>query len=199
MLSISRLFARSPYIETERLIIRKMKRSDADDMFEYAKREDVTKYLLWAPHDNVAYTKSYLKQVNDLYKKGEFYDFGVELKSEKKFIGTCGFADLDMPNFCGEIGYVINPEYKGNGYASEAARAVIRYGFEVMGLQRIEARYMLGNDVSRHVMEKCGMSFEGILRKKMFIKDGNCDIGYCSILKDEFVLRNTDRQKFTNI
>ncbi|MBE6687361.1 MAG: GNAT family N-acetyltransferase [Ruminococcaceae bacterium] len=195
---LTRLFDRSPRIETERLILRRMKVSDAGDMYEYACLPEVTKYLLWAPHEDLQYTKEYLKQVEAAYKRDEFHDFGIILKSNNKFIGTCGFADIDKANFKGEVGYVLNPEYWGMGIAAEAVNAVLALGFDRMGLNRIEARYMLGNERSRRVMEKCGMSFEGVLRQSIFVKERFCDIGLCSILARDFV-PSQSMQKFTNI
>lgn len=194
----ARLFDHSPKIETQRLILRYMRYTDAKDMYEYACDPAVTKYLLWAPHDDIDYTRRYLKQVQSLYREGEFHDFGIELKENGKFIGTCGFANLDMPNFKGEIGYVLNPAYWGRGIAAEAADAVMAMGFEKMGLLRIEARYMVDNHSSRRVMEKCGMTFEGVMRQSLFVKDGLCDIGLCSILKNEYTYI-PQKQKFTNI
>lgn len=194
----TKLFDRSPRIETERLVLRCMKVSDAADMYEYACLDKVTEYLLWAPHDSIDFTKNYLKQVETAYKRGDFYDFGVVLKSNGKFIGTCGFANLDNANFKGEVGYVLNPEYWGKSIACEALEAVLRLGFDRMGLNRIEARYMIGNERSRRVMEKCGMSFEGVARQSMFVKNNFCDIGVCAILSKDYSPKEA-MQKFTNI
>ena len=198
MNKIFQFFSRSPMIETDRLILRRMRLKDAGDMYEYASRSQVTEYLLWAPHENLEYTKAYLKQVEAAYKSDEFHDFGIILKENNKFIGTCGFANLDMANFKGEVGYVLNPEYWGKGIACEALEAVLQLGFDRMGLNRIEARYMVGNERSLRVMEKCNMSFEGIYRQSMFVKKCFCDIGICAILAKDYVPKGTT-QKFTNI
>lgn len=195
---LAKLFDRSPRIETQRLILRQMRVSDAKDMYEYARLPEVSKYLLWAPHDSLDYTKSYLKQVEAAYKSNDFHDFGVILKSNNKLIGTCGFANLDMANFRGEVGYVLNPEYWGMGIAAEAVNAVLRLGFDIMGLNRIEARYMVDNINSRKVMEKCGMTFEGVARQSMFVKNEFCDIGVCAILAKDYSPKER-MEKFTNI
>ena len=179
-------FDKSPRIETERLILRRMKCSDAEDMFEYARLPEVTRFLLWAPHEDLTYTKRYLKQVEKSYKLGEFYDFGVILKDNNKFIGTCGFARIDKANATGEAGYVFNPEYWNRGIATEALSALIRLGFEYMGFNRIEARFMEGNRASRRVMEKCGMRYEGMFRDMLFVKEDYTDIGVCAVLKREY-------------
>ena len=84
-------------------------------------------------------------------------------------IGTCGFTRFDYSNNSAEIGYVINPEFRGRGIAGEAARRVIRFGFDELGLNRIEAKYMDGNVASRKVMEKIGMKYEGTMRGSLKI------------------------------
>lgn len=179
-------FVKPEKLHTERLLLRAMSVKDVDDMFEYACLPLVTRYLLWAPHESPSYTKHYLKRVVTAYRKGEFFDWGVELLSEKKFIGTCGIAAVDIANNRAEIGYVFNPKYWNCGYASEAVGEVIRYCFEVLDFNRVEARYMLGNDASRRVMEKCGMKFEGVTRGAIFVKDGYCDVGVCAVLASDY-------------
>ena len=72
-------------------------------------------------------------------------------------IGTCGFTKFDYSNNAAEIGYVLNSDYWGKGYCSEAVSKIIEFGFESLKLHRIEARYMKENIRSRNVMEKCGM------------------------------------------
>ena len=159
---IYRTFSNIPVLHTERLTLRKMKVADADDMFEYASRPETTRYLTWRPHRSRAYTKEYLEYLGTRYATGDFYDWAVTLDGESgKMIGTCGFTRFDPQNDSAEIGYVINPAYHGHEYALEAAREVIKFGFEQLGLHRIEAKYMKGNAPSRRVMEKLGMSYEG--------------------------------------
>lgn len=175
-----------PTLETERLILRPMRVSDADDMFDYARREDVTTYLLWAPHPGKSYTESYLRYLQGRYALGEFYDWAVVEKEGGKMIGTCGFTRIDFPHDGGELGYVLNPDYHGRGYATEAAERVLRFGFEVLELHRIEAKFIKGNEASLHVMEKLGMQFEGYRRDGMLVKGSYRTIGVCAILKDEY-------------
>ena len=184
---IYRIFSNIPTLNTERLTLRRMLVSDTDDMYEYARRETVTRYLTWHPHRNRDYTREYLQYIGTHYTIGDFFDWGVVHNRDDKFIGTCGFTRFDYNNNCGEIGYVLNPEYWGQGLALEAVREVMRFGFEVLGLNRIEAKFIEGNDSSRRVMEKTGMTFEGFLRKAMKIKGEYETIGICSILRDEFM------------
>lgn len=182
------IFSSIPQLECDRLILRRMKRTDAADMYEYAKDDEVTRYLLWNPHENVEYTEQYLQYVQTKYREGSFYDWAIELKAEKKMIGTCGFTAIDTDNSRGEIGYVINPAYRGHGYASEAVSRILDFGFDNLELHRIEAKYIVGNEASRRVMEKCNMKFEGIAKESMLIKGEYRDIGCCAILKSEYAM-----------
>lgn len=200
---IAKVFSKPPKLYTGRLILRAMDHRDHRDMYEYASNPEVTRYLLWAPHESPDYTRRYLKNVEASYKKGQFFDWGVELAEEGKFIGTCGLAAVDIANNCGEIGYVFNPAYWGMGLATEAVSRVIHFCFDELKFKRLESRYMVGNDASRRVMEKCGMKFEGIRRQGIFVREGYVDIGICAILntdpRPELAPAPEHRSKINNI
>ena len=182
-------FKRMPTLHTARLTLRKMKPDDCSDMFDYARRDDVTEYLLWEPHPTKSHTKKYLEYIKSMYNDGEFYDWAVELDSEKKMIGTCDFSSFDFANNSAEVGYVINPVYHGSGYATEALIEIMAFGFMELNLHRIVARYMDGNEASRRVMDKCGMKYEGCARSSMFVKGKYRSVHTCAILSDEFIKR----------
>lgn len=183
---IYRIFSNIPTLQTERLTLRRLMVSDALDMFEYSKNPEVTRYLTWDAHPDVMYTREYLQYLGTHYNVGDFFDWGVILTSEDKMIGTCGFTRFDYNNNSGEIGYVINPAYRGQGIADEAVRTVMQFGFETLKLNRIEAKFMEGNTASLRVMEKTGMQLEGYHRSAMLIKGGYRTIGVCAILRDEY-------------
>jgi len=192
-----------PVLRSKRLTLREMKPGDSYDMYEYSREPSVTKYLLWSEHPDEAFTRRHLKCVHKRYRTCLYYDWAIiycggsgdaGLKSyEGRMIGTCGFASLDLENKCGEIGYVLNPHVWGHGIAKEAAQEVIRFGFEALGLERIEARYMIGNDASKRVMEKLGMKYEGTHRSLMYVKGIYRDIGVCSILRGEYFQKKYSR------
>ena len=183
--TVYRVFSDIPMITTERLLLRRMMVGDCYDMYEYASNPNVTRFLTWSPHPDIEYTKEYLQYIANHYKLGDFYDWAIILRKENKMIGTCGFTRFHMNHDCAEIGYVINPAYRGQGIACEAVRSVMHFGFENLGLHRIEAKYIEGNEASRRVMEKVGMTFEGVRRGEMLIKGSYRNIGVCSILRDD--------------
>lgn len=189
-----RIFTNIPTLETERLTLRRMLPKDALDMYEYARRPDVTEYLTWYEHDSPEYTKSYLKALQRAYARGEFFDWALILRSENKMIGTCGFTALWESDLKGEIGYVLSPDYRGLGLMTEAAKRVIAFGFDELGLARIEARHVFGNERSAAVMRRCGMEYEGTLRKSMMIKGELKTVSVYAILKEDRA-RLTERKQ----
>lgn len=183
---IYRVFSHLPELTTERLTLRKMLVADTADMYEYACRPDVTKYLTWNPHPDREYTREYLQYLGNRYATGMFYDWAIIYEADCKMVGTCGFTSFNCTADSAEVGYVLNPSYWGKGIVTEALERVLRFGFEELKLHRIEARFMEGNDRSLRVMEKAGMRFEGILRESMLIKGSYVNVGVCSILDSEW-------------
>ncbi len=181
-----RKYTKIPTLHTARLALRQMHPIDAEDMYEYACREDVTKYLLWSPHPSLPYTRDYLRCVSRRYAAGDFYDWAIIEQESRKMIGTCGFAKIDFENHSAEIGYVLNPDFHKNGYAHEAATRVMEFGFSELELHRIEARFMEGNEPSLRVMQKLGMTFEGYHKDALFIKGSYRTVGYAAITAEEF-------------
>lgn len=181
------IFRDPPVLQTTRLILRRMQRSDSSDMFEYAKDPTVTRFLTWDPHPDEVYTRRYLTYVSSRYKAGEFFDWALILRAENKMIGSCGFTRIDYKKHMGEAGYVINKNYWGRGLATEALQRVVQFAFEVLGLNRLESRFMEGNIPSKRVMEKAGMTFEGFADEPLMIKGRNVAVGVCSITREAYL------------
>ena len=183
---LSRLFSKIPTLETDRILLRELKRSDAKDVYEYSANPKTSEFLLWEVHKSQEYTKEFIDYVISKYKSGEYNDWALVYKFNNKMIGTCGFTKIDQENNVAEIGYVINPEYWNLGLATEAAEAVIKFAFDTMKMNRVEAKFMYGNDASLAVMRKLGMKFEGYHRDMLFVKGKDRTIGYAAILRSEY-------------
>ncbi len=184
--AICRIFRDPPKLYTKRICLRRMMKSDSHDMYEYARRADVTRYLLWEPYESEAHTAKYLAYLQSRYRSGDFYDWAVVMRDTYKMIGTCGFTRFLPEANAAEVGYVLNPEFWGHGIATEAVARVVDFGFRELELNRIEAKYMVGNDRSRRVMEKVGMTFEGINRESMHVRGEYVSVGVCAILRSEW-------------
>ena len=185
--AIRRIFSHIPELYTQRLYLRGMLVADAPDMFDYAKNPEVSRFLTWDPHPNVKFTKAYLTCVGQQYRTGDFFDWAVIHRDSGRMIGTCGFTSFRYESNVGEIGYVLHPDFRGQGLATEAVRAVITFGFEELALHRIEARYMQENEASRRLMERVGMTFEGFAREAELVKGEYRTIGRCAILRREYM------------
>jgi [ribosomal protein S5]-alanine N-acetyltransferase len=186
------IFADLPELETERLLLRKMRLDDAEAMFAYASDPEVTRYVLWDTHRSVEDSEEFLRQATEGYERGDFGGWGVVLKDSGAFIGTCGLDTGYAPEHArAELGYVLSREHWGRGLMSEAVREVIRFGFERLELNRMEARCIAANIASARVMEKAGMTYEGTLREREFIKGAYRDMKLYSILKREYRARRS--------
>ncbi|MBQ8545791.1 MAG: GNAT family N-acetyltransferase [Clostridia bacterium] len=185
---ISKLFSHMPTLETDRLIFRALKRTDLYDVHEYSSNPKTTQYLLWEPHPSLEYTREFIEIVLSKYKSGEYNDWAIVHKKDDKMIGTCGFTRIDEENNVVEIGYVLNPQYWGRGLATEAVGKIIEFAFEELQVNRIEAKFIFGNEASLAVMKKVGMKFEGYQREAMLVKGKYKTIGTASILNSEYFL-----------
>ncbi len=179
-----KIFSKIPSLRTDRLILRRMMPSDIEDVYEYASDRRVSEYLLWYPHTDRAYTRLYLSHIDKRYKRCEYYDWCIEYCG--KVIGTAGFTSFDTNNNSAEIGYVLASKYWGLGIATEAASAVIEFGFNILSLNRIEARCLDGNDGSLKVMKKCGMTYEGVKREAVLAKGSYRDVHVSAILYSDY-------------
>ncbi|MGM7684752.1 GNAT family N-acetyltransferase [Cytobacillus sp. Hm23] len=192
-MEIEEIYGNLPTLETERLILRKITLDDVEHIYSYGSNEEVAKYVTWDAHKSLSDTKAFVDFALCQYENKNVAPWGIEYKEDGKLIGTADFI-LWQPNHNrAEIGYVLSPAYWGKGIATEAAKEIITFGFNHMDLVRIQARCFIDNIGSERVMQKLGMTFEGIIRKGMLAKDKHRDIKMYSILKEEFLAE--DRYK----
>lgn len=171
-------------LETERLILRKFKIEDAQNMFEnWASNPNVTKYLTWGPHEDVEITKLIISDWLKGYEEDNYYQWAIELKGIGQPIGSISVVGINESINAVEIGYCIGEKWWGKGYMAEAFKEIIKFLFNKVGVKRICAKHDTDNPNSGRVMLKCGLEHEGILRKAG--KDSTntvCDLAVYSIL-----------------
>jgi [ribosomal protein S5]-alanine N-acetyltransferase len=184
-MEIADIYSNLPVLETERLLLRKIMSDDLEDMYSYCSNDEVAKYVTWNTHRSLADTKGFVDFVLNQYENGRIAPWGMEYKETGRLVGTIDFVSWQLHHKTAEIGYVISPEYWGKGLTPEASRELIRFGFEKMDLVRIQARCFVENIASQRVMEKVGMSFEGIIRNGMLVKGQHWDLKLYSIIKEE--------------
>lgn len=174
-------------LETQRLILRKFKQDDAQEMFDnWASDEEVAKYLTWQPHADTEVTKQILRRWTENYKNNSCYNWAIKLKSTGELIGSISVVQTDEAVMSAELGYCMGKKWWGKEYMPEAGKAVIKYLFEEVGFNRIAARHDSENAKSGRVMQKLGMTREGILRSAGVNNRGIIDDVWYSILKKEY-------------
>ena len=154
-------------IETNRLILRKLQ---MEDVYEYYERlfgdADVSRYMLFDPHQDIGESLESLQRKLDRYEDGPYYCWGITEKEEDSLIGLIELLRFDETDQSCSFVYMLGCGYWGRGYGTEALKAVIRFAFEELKVQRIAADHMTKNPASGAVMAKAGMKHVGTLAEK---------------------------------
>ena len=185
-MSPSAFFFRLPDLETEDLILRKPRIRDAKDIYSYASDPEVARYVLWEPHRSVSETASFIRDLRARIRAGCPSSWVVVLRGTGTVIGTVGFVWYSAENNAAELGYSFSREYWNHGYATQALRAVIDCLFSSLPLNRLEAQHDVRNPASGRVMQKCGLTQEGVLRGRIMNKGEYIDTALYSILRSDW-------------
>lgn len=140
-------------IETERLILRPLRVSDAEDAFEWQSDPEVNRYMVYPLYTDIEKTREWIAGLGP-----DANEFGFELKSTGKVVGAGGIKYIQDEN-AWELGYNLNRAYWGKGYATEASRALIQWAYDVEGARDFTAAHATANAASGNVIRKCGFSF----------------------------------------
>ncbi|WP_088006430.1 GNAT family N-acetyltransferase [Indiicoccus explosivorum] len=173
-------------ILTDRLILREFKVGDWQAVHAYASDEEVCRYQPWGPN-TIAESRGFVRQVlmdRDKEPRTRFA-FAVTTRSEKMI----GAGELNIRSFShhtAEIGYVIHPDYWGQGLATEVGELLLGFGFKRMNMHRVYATCDVRNTGSRKVLERIGMTQEGKLRDHLLLRDGWRDSYVYSVLEHEW-------------
>lgn len=174
-----------PTLETERLRLRPFTLNDEAAVFALASDPEIARFVRFEAHRTPADARVFLELVQQHYKKGNLFAWAVERREDDRLIGSCGFVAHKTEQRSAEIGYWLGKPYWGKGYAVEAARALVRFGFEQMDLERVEAKCFVENRAGQRVIEKLGMKFEGTDRSEM-IKGGYPELRLYGFSKQEW-------------
>lgn len=159
-------------IETQRLVLQRLNYADAEEIFyTYASKPEATRYLAWPTHTSLDDTRRFLNYAVRAWEVGDDYSFGIRLKTTNRFIGSFGLI-----NDHGKIqfGYALSPTQWGEGYATEACRAVLPVIKPMKGIWRIGTFVDAENVASAKVLLKAGLVEEARLSKWFcFVNQGN--------------------------
>jgi ribosomal-protein-alanine N-acetyltransferase len=196
-------FKKFPELRTKRLILRQPTMRDVEWYNEHFSRPEI----VWgggepAPKNMKVAREEFREYLVDLYQKRRGFRWIITLKGEGKPIGTLGYYKwLPTASYQAEMGYDLRKEHWGKGIMSEAMRAVIDFGFEKMGLNRIEVYIMPRNRRSARMIRSLGFKREGLLRERYFDEFGNFadDVLFSMLrsdwegLKTEWKMKNKER------
>lgn len=177
-----------PVLYTDRLTLRPFTQDDAPAVQILVSAYEVALNTLSIPHpypDGGA--AEWIARHDEDYEQERIVHFAIE--AEKNVVGAIGL--ILKGDGVAELGYWIGVPYWGHGYVTEAARAVLQYGFEERKLRRIFACYMTRNPASGRVMEKLGMTYEGTMRKHITKWDEHCDMAFYGMLAEEWLSGRT--------
>lgn len=180
-----------PMLETERLILRPFTLTDAPRVQALAGAPEIASTTLTVPHPyEDGMTEAWIETHATAFEARSQAIFGIVLRETSELVGAMGLR-IHEEHANAELGYWIGVPYWNRGYASEAARSVIRFGFENLGLHRVYATHFVRNPASGRVMQKAGMQYEATLRQHVRKGDGFEDLAYYGILADEWRLANS--------
>jgi ribosomal-protein-alanine N-acetyltransferase len=163
------------------LKLRSLRIGDAPAVFAYASDPEVARYTLWPHHESEEQTRGFLRMLSG----PEILGWAIVPRDGAELVGIVFLHSLDRRNRKAEIAFNVARSFWGRGIATEGARLVLRYSFEHLGLNRVEATCMPGNGASRRVLEKLGMAREGRMRSSHLRHDGFHDMDLFGILRDD--------------
>ncbi|SES06083.1 GNAT family N-acetyltransferase [Salipaludibacillus aurantiacus] len=172
-------------IHTERLILREVTLDDTSALCSIWSDPEVTKYMNITPFSDKSQAEEMISLFNSLSEKKEAVRFAIIEKASGGLLGSCGYNLIDKVNAKTEIGYELSSRHWGKGYGSETVSGLVRYAFESMNMNRIEARVEAENHNSVKMLEKLSFQYEGTLREAELSKGRYVDLKMYSKLKGD--------------
>jgi RimJ/RimL family protein N-acetyltransferase len=174
-------------VRTERLLLRPLTAADADALLVYRSRIDVARYVPFAPMTREVILTRIARDWarTELTDAGQAVTLGVELAATGELVGDVILFWHSREHGGGEVGYVLNPDHSGHGYATEAARAVLGLGFEQLGLHRIIARVDERNEPSAKLCRRLGMRQEArLVANEMFKGEWSNELDFALLAQE---------------
>jgi ribosomal-protein-alanine N-acetyltransferase len=175
-------FAPFPTLETERLQLRRLANDDVDEIFALRSDHEVMKYIPRPLAKTKEDALAHISMINEKIDSNEGINWAITFKDNPKLIGIIGHYRIKPEHYRSEIGYMLLPEYHGQGIISEAINEVVKYGFQEMKLHSIEAIIAPENTASEKVLQKNGFVKEAHLIENEYYKGQFLDTVIYSLL-----------------
>lgn len=164
-------FTPFPELKTERLLLRRMVKQDAPELFFLRSDEMVLEFIGKEPAKDLHEAEEFIDRIDKTIDNNISPFWGLTLKNNPSvLIGTICYWNIQNANYRAEIGYVLHPQYWRQGFMKEAIQKVIEYGFNEMHLHSIEALVRADNSASAAVLESTGFVKEGYLKEEFFFR-----------------------------
>jgi RimJ/RimL family protein N-acetyltransferase len=174
-----------PVLITERLLLRPFSLEDAPAVERLAGTKEVADTTLTIPHPYPpGAAESWIGTHRDDWENGTGVNYAIIEKGREELVGTVGLS-IDSRHKSAELGYWVGPPFWNRGYCTEAARAVVAMAFDTLHLHRVESRHFVRNPSSGRVMEKLGMTREGVQREAMLKNDRFEDLVLYAVLSTD--------------
>jgi [ribosomal protein S5]-alanine N-acetyltransferase len=176
----------TPTLRTSRLTLGAFEAGDAPELQRLAGAREIADTTLAIPHPyELDHALAWIGQQRREAVRGRAINFAIRLSSSGALIGSVGLRDIDPEHLQAELGFWVGVPWWGNGYAREAAAAVIAFGFEQLGLNRICAHHMARNPAAGRVLQSAGMQREGFLRQRVRKWGAYEDVVLYATLRDD--------------
>lgn len=191
MLDLTSAFATFPVLETQRFILQAITADHAPEIFRMMSDPHVVRYYGSLPMQSVDQAIAQVQGMQDAFQQQSGIRWAIICRENGQFIGSGGFWRLINEHARAEIGYTIAHEWWGQGVMTEAATAMLDFGFTQMGLHSIEAQIHPANTGSRRVLEKLGFVQEGYFRQNYYDSNeaGFTDTAVFSLLQSDWASR----------
>jgi ribosomal-protein-alanine N-acetyltransferase len=183
-------FQTFPVLKTERLTLRNFRRKDIENIYKIRTCKDVMKYMDAHKMESLEEAERFLNYTLKTHREGQAINWIITLKGSDDMIGYVGFWRVDKSHYRSEIGYALNKKFWNMGIMSEAIKESLKYGFENMGLNSIEANVNPINTASLKLLEKCGFKKEGYFRENYYFDGKFIDTVTFSMIKKDYYLRS---------
>lgn len=181
-----RLFSTFPELNSDRLLLRQIEPEDTKAVFDLFSKSEVTKFYNFDTFQTIEPAQTLVDSFIQRYREKRGIRWGIVSKADLKFIGTCGLQNLAEPHSRAEIGYDLSPDFWRTGIMSEALQGVLKFCFQEIQFNRIEAFCMPGNHASINLLKKQGFQVEGVVRQYTYWKGQYQDLVLLSLLNHEF-------------
>lgn len=176
------------YMKSNRLILRQFSKHDIDSFFLYRSSPEVAKFQSW---ENYQYhdAELFVRKQSEFEpgQPGTWFQFAIALSETNELIGDCALHTLQNESRIVEIGFTLAEKYQGNGYASEAVKALFSFIFDVQGKHKVIAFTDVRNEKSIRLLERVGMRREGHLLENYMSKGQWVDEYQYSLLHSEWM------------